>query len=201
MKGRRRLATVEFLKHVDVVRASCAQTAIGWVAVAVAEEFVVGVSLGNRSHTRAQERLEETLFTLWKPHIKLVWIPSHPYVGQIRRYLEEPGVNLSRISVAVPFSSAFCLRVYRRLRHTVPGQVITYGELAKEAGIPRAARAVGTWMRRNPAPIVIPCHRVIRSDGTVGSYSGGATLKRMLLELEMRWVLTHHESPINPHGT
>ncbi len=64
------------------------------------------------------------------------------------------------------------------------GRVTTYGRLAKKLGTPRAARAVGTALSRNPFPIVIPCHRTIRSDGSLGGFSGGLRLKRQLLELE-----------------
>lgn len=65
------------------------------------------------------------------------------------------------------------------------GQVRPYGWLAAEAGRPGAARAVGSVMARNPVPLIVPCHRVVRSDGTLGEYSLGDTSnKRLLLERE-----------------
>jgi methylated-DNA-[protein]-cysteine S-methyltransferase len=66
------------------------------------------------------------------------------------------------------------------------GQVTTYGEIARRIGRPRAARAVGQALGKNPVPIVIPCHRVISGDGTLGGYSGGGGLqsKTHLLRLE-----------------
>ena len=64
------------------------------------------------------------------------------------------------------------------------GKVISYGTLAARAGFPGAARAVGTAMARNPFPLVIPCHRVIRSSGESGRFGGGTALKRALLERE-----------------
>ena len=65
------------------------------------------------------------------------------------------------------------------------GEVITYGELARRAGSPGAARAAGSAMASNPLPGVIPCHRVVRADGSVGDYSaGGARVKRRMLEAE-----------------
>ena len=68
---------------------------------------------------------------------------------------------------------------------TVPyGHVTTYGALAAQAGRPRAARAVGTVMNRNPVPIVLPCHRVIGSTGKLVGYGGGLHRKIALLELE-----------------
>jgi methylated-DNA-[protein]-cysteine S-methyltransferase len=62
--------------------------------------------------------------------------------------------------------------------------VTTYGALARAAGRPRAARAVGTVMNRNPIPIVLPCHRVIGASGALVGYGGGLERKRKLLSLE-----------------
>jgi len=64
------------------------------------------------------------------------------------------------------------------------GELTTYGALAAKAGRPRAARAVGTVMNRNPVPIVLPCHRVVGSTGSLVGYAGGLDRKRALLELE-----------------
>jgi methylated-DNA-[protein]-cysteine S-methyltransferase len=64
------------------------------------------------------------------------------------------------------------------------GEVTTYGALAAKAGKPRAARAVGTIMNRNPIPIVLPCHRVVGASGSLVGYGGGLERKQALLELE-----------------
>jgi methylated-DNA-[protein]-cysteine S-methyltransferase len=64
------------------------------------------------------------------------------------------------------------------------GWVSTYGRIAMRLGSPGAARAVGTALSRNPFPIIIPCHRAIRSDGHLGGFRGGLKMKRALLELE-----------------
>jgi methylated-DNA-[protein]-cysteine S-methyltransferase len=64
------------------------------------------------------------------------------------------------------------------------GRTESYTEVAAAAGSPRAVRAVGTACALNPVPIVVPCHRVVRSDGTMGQYAGGADAKRALLDLE-----------------
>ncbi len=70
------------------------------------------------------------------------------------------------------------------------GEVVTYGDLAKRIGKPRAARAVGQALGSNPVPIVVPCHRVIASDGSLGGYSGrrGVKTKETLLTLEGAWL-------------
>ena len=85
-------------------------------------------------------------------------------------------VDLSRVG---PFQR----RVLEQLRRIPRGEVRTYRDIAREIGHPGATRAVGTACARNPVPLVIPCHRVVRSDGGLGGYSlrGGAALKRRLL--------------------
>lgn len=68
---------------------------------------------------------------------------------------------------------------------TVPyGDVVSYGELARRVGRPGAARAVGTAMATNPWPIVVPCHRVVRTGGALGAYGGGEGAKRWLVDVE-----------------
>ncbi|MHB8869929.1 MAG: methylated-DNA--[protein]-cysteine S-methyltransferase [Thermoleophilia bacterium] len=79
-----------------------------------------------------------------------------------------------------PFRTA----VYRALLEVPAGAVVTYGELARRAGHPRAARAVGSAMAENPIAIVVPCHRVVRTDGSLGHYGFGDPWKRFLLEAE-----------------
>jgi methylated-DNA-[protein]-cysteine S-methyltransferase len=78
----------------------------------------------------------------------------------------------------------FQLKVYAALGKVPVGKTITYGELAKRAGYPGAARTVGTAMKKNRLPIVIPCHRVVPASGGLGEYSAGKPWKRWLLEWE-----------------
>jgi methylated-DNA-[protein]-cysteine S-methyltransferase len=80
--------------------------------------------------------------------------------------------------------SDFKRRAYATLRKVPPGAVITYHQLAAAIGQPDAQRAVGTTMATNPIPIFVPCHRVIRSDGTIGNYGGGVDNKIKLLRAE-----------------
>jgi methylated-DNA-[protein]-cysteine S-methyltransferase len=98
----------------------------------------------------------------------------------VRRHEAFKGsVDLSRVG---PFER----EVLHALLRIPAGQVRTYGEIARAVGEPGAARAVGTACARNPLPLLIPCHRVVRSDGGLGGYSmrGGVDLKRQLLESE-----------------
>ena len=78
----------------------------------------------------------------------------------------------------------FSRRVLEQLARVPYGEVTTYGALANRAGAPRAARAVGTVMNRNPIPIVLPCHRVVGSTGSLVGYGGGLPRKEALLKLE-----------------
>lgn len=78
----------------------------------------------------------------------------------------------------------FRLKVYKALSTIPRGQKLSYQELAVKAGCPKGPRAVGNAMAANPFPILIPCHRVVKSDGSIGNYTGGAHLKKLFLEIE-----------------
>ena len=80
----------------------------------------------------------------------------------------------------------FQIKVWKELSKIPKGEVRTYKQIAKSIGKPKSSRAVANACAKNPYPIVIPCHRVIRSDGTVGGYSGegGVKLKKELLKKE-----------------
>ena len=80
--------------------------------------------------------------------------------------------------------SHFQRAVWQATRDIPRGQTCSYGELAARVGRPGAARAVGQAMARNPWPIIVPCHRVVASDGGLGGYGGGLDMKRRLLRLE-----------------
>lgn len=93
--------------------------------------------------------------------------------------------KLKRFSVKLVYDRAtFAGKVLTALSRVEYGRVISYGRLAARAGFPGAARAVGTVMAKNPLPLLIPCHRVIKADGSPGQFGGGAGLKRKLLNLE-----------------
>ncbi|MBX3730534.1 MAG: MGMT family protein [Candidatus Sumerlaeia bacterium] len=87
-------------------------------------------------------------------------------------------------SVQWPQATAFQLAVLRACAAIPSGKVLSYGELAAAARFPGRARAAGTVMATNPLPIVVPCHRVVRSDGSLGNYGGGTDMKAALLAAE-----------------
>jgi O-6-methylguanine DNA methyltransferase len=78
----------------------------------------------------------------------------------------------------------FARRVYRATLRIPLGQVRTYKWVAVKAGNPKAVRAVGQILKRNPFPLLVPCHRVVRSDGDIGGYARGKKAKAALLDLE-----------------
>jgi methylated-DNA-[protein]-cysteine S-methyltransferase len=83
----------------------------------------------------------------------------------------------------------FDRRVWRALSQVAAGSTVTYGELARRSGHPGAARAVGGAMRRNPIPVIVPCHRVVGLGGTLTGYGLGLWRKRWLLDHEGAWPL------------
>jgi methylated-DNA-[protein]-cysteine S-methyltransferase len=107
-------------------------------------------------------------------------------LDEIRRELDEY-FDGTRRSFDLPLDlrvAAFHEEVLRELAHVPYGITTTYGALAGKVGRPRAARAVGTVMNRNPIPIVLPCHRVLGSNGSLTGYAGGLDTKLKLLQLE-----------------
>lgn len=98
------------------------------------------------------------------------------YFGGQRRVFDLP-LDLS-------LSKGFRQLVQRHLPEIGYGQTRTYGQVAELVGNPRAVRAVGTACATNPLPVVVPCHRVLRADGTPGGYVGGPDAKKALLRLE-----------------
>ena len=106
---------------------------------------------------------------------------------QVRSQLDEYFAGTRRefeLDVDLGPAREFGRAVLEQLALVPYGELTTYGTLAERAGRPRAARAVGTIMNRNPVPIVLPCHRVVGSSGSLVGYAGGLERKRTLLELE-----------------
>jgi methylated-DNA-[protein]-cysteine S-methyltransferase len=85
-----------------------------------------------------------------------------------------------------PEGTQFQKTVWRKLRDIPYGETISYGELAKRVGNPKASRAVGAANGQNPLPIVVPCHRVIGANGKMTGFGGGIPVKEALLALESR---------------
>lgn len=108
--------------------------------------------------------------------------PVGEAVKQLREYFA--GGRAEFDLPLAPEGTAFQRTVWRRLQDIPYGETISYGELAKRVGNPKASRAVGAANGRNPLPIVIPCHRVIGANGKLTGFGGGLPTKEALLALE-----------------
>ena len=116
--------------------------------------------------------------------------------GILRRDKSPPGVfrelteyfekGLDHFSLKITFmrGTEFDQKVWLALRKIPYGETRTYKWLAEKIGKPGAGRAVGQSLGRNPLPIILPCHRIIESDGSIGGYSAGIDIKRRLLDIE-----------------
>jgi O-6-methylguanine DNA methyltransferase len=107
-----------------------------------------------------------------------------PYVKQIKGYFEG-----KRREFDLPLDvegTSFQKRAWEAIGRIPYGETRSYGEVAREAGYPRAARAVGGAANANPVPLVIPCHRLIGADGSLVGYAPGLEIKRWLLDFEKR---------------
>jgi len=104
----------------------------------------------------------------------------------ILSYYKGYRIDFSDVPVCIAGLTKFQQRILTILRTVKCGNTISYSDLAKLAGNPKAARAIGTVLAINPLPLIIPCHRVIKQDGTLGGFSavGGVQTKKRMLELE-----------------
>jgi len=103
---------------------------------------------------------------------------------RIARYFRGDLDAIAGIPTAPPAGTAFQRRVWRALTRIPVGSTISYAELARRIDAPRAVRAVGSANGANPIGLVVPCHRVIAADGTLGGYGGGLEMKTWLLRHE-----------------
>ncbi|GMQ86433.1 MAG: hypothetical protein BMS9Abin07_2012 [Acidimicrobiia bacterium] len=108
--------------------------------------------------------------------------PPRRLAGHLDRALETG--RLGKLAVDLDALGEFQRKVLEKCAEIPPGEIRPYGWIAKEIGNPGAVRAVGSALGRNPIPVLIPCHRVVRSDGTIGKYAYGSTMKRELLRSE-----------------
>ena len=153
-------------------------TPVGRLLVAVTERGLCEIE-----YDPEPERDEELLARAFGARV----LRSPRPTDEARRQLDEYFAGKRRefeLPVDLSLAREFGRTVLEELAQVPYGELTTYGALAARAGRPRAARAVGTVMNRNPVPIVLPCHRVVGSTGALTGYGGGLDRKRTLLELE-----------------
>jgi methylated-DNA-[protein]-cysteine S-methyltransferase len=153
---------------------------IGELVVAATERGLVRVGLPGYSLESVLNHLAEGVSP------RVLSYPSR--LDEARRELDEYFAGQrERFDLTVDWRLAhpgFYRRVLRATAKVPFGEVITYSQAARRAGSPRAFRAAGSALGSNPVPIVVPCHRVVRTGGELGNYGGGPEMKRFLLELE-----------------
>ena len=161
-----------------LVRFGSLETPIGPVFVAISDDGLFDVTFGITEQVRYVARLGSRIVKAL-PDRRAV----SDVLDQLHNYFSG---HLTRFTI--PFDlrglTNFTYRVLLATSHIPFGETVSYGETAKRVGSPGASRAVGGALGRNPLPIVIPCHRVISSDGGIGGFTGGAAVKKTLLRLE-----------------
>lgn len=119
-----------------------------------------------------------------------------PYASGLRRYLAGEAFDPIALPIEIEHAgTAFQRKVWQALRRIPSGHVRSYASIARDIGSPRAMRAVGGANGKNPIAIVVPCHRVVEADMSLGGYSGGLRFKRFLLELEGARLVADHVQP------
>ncbi|HEX3427136.1 MAG TPA: methylated-DNA--[protein]-cysteine S-methyltransferase [Acidimicrobiales bacterium] len=152
---------------------------VGELLLAATRKGLVRVAYANEDHDRVLHRLGETLG--WR----MLRAPDRLAVAarEIDEYFARQRQSFD-LEVDLSLSHGFRRLVQTHLPEIGYGQTRSYQQVAQLVGNPRAVRAVGTACATNPLPIVVPCHRVLRSDGSLGGYIGGLEAKTALLNLE-----------------
>ena len=153
-------------------------TVMGWVGILGSAEGLKRLTLPKRSEP-------EALQFLGLPPDYAVWAPRlfDDLVERLRFYLSGHKVDfLDELDLSA--NTAFQCRVWDSTRLIPFGETRSYSWVAEQTGQPRAARAAGSALARNPLPIIIPCHRVVSCRGGLGGFAGGIEMKQHLLSLE-----------------
>jgi methylated-DNA-[protein]-cysteine S-methyltransferase len=150
----------------------------GWVGIAWSERGLVKVTLPQPAEAEALEQLPQP-----SPGCQPSGLDVAALVDKLRRYFAGEVVVFDE-PLDPALGTAFQRRVWALTRAIPRGKTRSYGELGLEAGSPGAARAVGQAMARNPWPVVVPCHRVVGSDGSLTGFGGGLAMKERMLLME-----------------
>lgn len=176
---RRRLAAAADADGILDLAYRTVDSPVGTLLLAATPAGLVRVAFDVEIHDAVLARLAETL----SPRILHVPAKLDAVARQLDEYFGNRRTGFD-IPVDLRLTGGFRREVIEHLRGIGYGQRESYAQVAAAVGSPRAVRAVGTACARNPLPVVIPCHRVVRSDGGTGQYVGGSRAKTVLLELE-----------------
>jgi methylated-DNA-[protein]-cysteine S-methyltransferase len=157
------------------------RTATGTALVAVRDGTVVASCLPRRDPADFERLLHDRF-----PGARRVAVDALPAAKALREWWHGDAAALASVPVDLHGLPPFRAKVYRALRRVEAGRTVTYADLARMSGSPRAVRAVGGAMAANPLAPFVPCHRVLGSNGSLTGYTadGGTDLKRRLLEME-----------------
>jgi methylated-DNA-[protein]-cysteine S-methyltransferase len=164
-----------------IPQATVIATDLGWIAIAWRGDALTLISFGHASPADAAKRAEvEPIDAADAPK----WV--NQVIERINRFAAGKKVDWSDVPLHWDKQTEFQRKVRAACRAIPRGEVRSYGELAESAGFPGAARAVGSVMRTNRFPLIIPCHRVVASGGKIGGFScpSGLEMKEKLLALE-----------------
>ena len=151
----------------------------GYFGIAGNDSAIYRTYLPSQKSEQTKQRLFRDL-----PDVKMDKSYFKSLQKQIIAYFQGANVDFNtEIPVFLNNFAVFSRRILITCRSIKSGQIITYADLAQKAGHPNAGRAVGNVMAKNPLPLIIPCHRVIRSDGKLGGFTapGGIEMKKRLL--------------------
>jgi methylated-DNA-[protein]-cysteine S-methyltransferase len=175
---RQRLVQLKGVAEVTEGRYAVLDSGIGQLHVAYRGRVICGVSLGSDDVT-----FERRCMARHGLHLRRETEPPAWLVTLVGNHLE--GRRAFKGAVDLVGLTPFQRRVLEKIREIPRGEVRPYTWVAREIGFPKAVRAVGTALGKNPIPLLIPCHRVIRSEGALGAYSaGGAAVKERILAFE-----------------
>jgi methylated-DNA-[protein]-cysteine S-methyltransferase len=154
------------------------KTKLGWIGVLSSMAGLQAVTLPQNTQKQALNSLGE--------QAKRAVLSKELFSDLTEKFQDYYSGKENSFSVELDFSnaSAFQKQVWEAARLIPYGETRSYGWVARQIGKPKAARAVGQALGKNPFLIVVPCHRVIAGDGTLGGFGGGLEMKKTLLELE-----------------
>ncbi len=155
------------------------ETPVGTLLLAATDRGLVRVAYDREDHDAVLEALSKRLSPRILRAPRRLTEASH----QVEDYFAGRRTRFD-LPLDLALSSGFRQQVQRYLPSIAYGHTQSYAEVAKVVGNPAAVRAVGSACATNPLPVVVPCHRVLRTDGTLGGYIGGLEAKAALLELE-----------------
>jgi methylated-DNA-[protein]-cysteine S-methyltransferase len=156
------------------------QTALGWVGIAWSARGLLRLTLPQPAEDEALAQLPAGSSSVAEPAPRL---DIDALADKLRRYFEGQEVIFDE-PLDPSVGTDFQKRVWAITRAIPRGKTRTYGDIAREAGSPGAARAVGQAMAGNPWPVVVPCHRVVGHDGRLTGFGGGLDMKQHMLTME-----------------